>query len=475
MKRLIRNLKIASVFFLVLVALLLLGIANQQRKSREMTWGHSGENKLALRGQYAHAGSIYSSDGLILAESRNGERRYSDDPVLAASLVQLIGDYSHNIGNTVEERYQEILTGRGRSLPDEVAAVIYGRGQEGDHLKLSLHAGLCKCAAELLQPYRASMVLLDAENGDLLVMVNTPGVAPEQVISWEDIPEGSLYNKALLGEYSPGSTFKIITDTAYLDSPQFDPNKSVYCRGTEPLLGPGSVNELRSDAGHGQLKREEAFAKSCNHFFGTVGIEAGYDQLLKTAESFAFNQNLSLDGLIAHGGVFESPNRDDFVMSWLSIGQPVEGAKLYLSPLQLAMMAEAPINGGNIYKPELIIGRTRPSGKWEEMRQPEILTRAGSPESMRLLESDMAYSADYGLAAASNVYGYHIGAKTGTAQITLSTGETVNNALFCGYLNHPNKKIAMAIVIEEQSIDISQIAGSMFRSVIETWNLLPEY
>ena len=199
MKQLIRNLLFVSVAFILVFAFLFLGIIFQQDRSKTKLEGHEGENKLALADQYAKAGRILDRQGIVLASSQNGERTYAEDPLLASALVQTIGDYSHNIANTVEERYQAELTGSNRGLVKQLIFDLQGHGLRGSDLRLTLDADLCRKAAELLEPYRASLVVLNYETGEVLCLVNTPLVAPENVIRWENIAEGSLFNKALLG------------------------------------------------------------------------------------------------------------------------------------------------------------------------------------------------------------------------------------------------------------------------------------
>lgn len=462
MKRLIRNIRIISVLFILVFLFLMGGTVFQQQRNQDHLWGHEGENKQALRERYANAGSIFSADGTVLAQSDGNERTYAENPILAASLVQLIGDYTHNIGNTVEERYEGILTGRGRSLPKQILYDFIGRGKSGSDLYLSLHADLCLRAAELLQGYRASVVVMNYQSGEILCLVNLPGVAPEQVVNWIDIPEGALYNRALQGAYSPGSTFKIITDTGWIGSDRFDPNLMVECKGETPLLGPGSVNEQRADAGHGILERETALAVSCNHFFGEVGIRSGATQILQTAEAFGFNQALRVDEIHCRGSKLEIPaGVDDYVLSWLAIGQPVEGVDLTLSPLQLALISAGVANDGVIVSPRLIRAEKEPLGSSSIANEVSVFSQAGTADEMRQVARDMQVAATHGFAKSAAIAGEIVGGKTGTAQWTNEQGVIVNNSLYSGFLKNDKVPLALGLVVEEQMLDISAIAREL--------------
>lgn len=467
MRRLIRNLRLTAVLFALVFLILIGGIVYHQQRSLDQLWGHEGENKQALRERYARAGTIYASDGTILAESDGNGRHYAENPVLAASLVQLIGDYTHNIGNTVEERYEGLLTGSRRTLLKQIAYDILGHGKEGSDLYLSLNSELCLRAAELLQGHKAAAVVLNYKSGEILCLVNLPGTAPENVVQWSDIPEGALFNRALQGTYSPGSTFKIITDAAWIRSPNFDPELVVECRGETPLLGPGSVNEYRADAGHGRVQREAAMAVSCNHFFGEAGIRSGASLLRETAAAFGFNQSLRLDEIRCAGSRIELPPEvDDYVLSWLSIGQPVEGADLTVTPLQLALISAGVANDGIIMQPRLVLAEKDPLGNRQVHEQAGVLSHCGSADEMRVISGDMQASASYGFASSAAISGEIIGAKTGTAQWTDEAGDVVNNSLFSGFLRDDELPLAIGLVIEGQTIDTSAIARELILNAL---------
>lgn len=474
MRQVLRNLRIVFALFLALSFALLGGIIYQQNKSRHMTWGHAGENKLALRERYANAGTIYSRDGLRLAFSEGNSRHYATDTFLASALVQIIGDYTHNIGNTVEERYQNILTGYGRSVLDQILMDFSGRGKLGYELILSLDSRICRKAAELIEGLRAAVVVMNYKTGELLAVVNSPFVAPENVIKWENIPEGALFNKALMGQYSPGSTFKTITDTAWLCSPNYEPGLIVECKGQTPLLGPGSVNELRTDAGHGRVDREHGMAWSCNHFFGAVGIKAGAQQLLHTAEAFGFNKPISIGEISVASSVMKLlPDMDDYVLSWLSIGQEVEGTELRLTPLELAMMSAGIANEGVIVKPRLVLEARDPLSRKMKMDEEGVFSRIADAEAMRVVAGDMEASAQYGMAKSAAVSGLEIGGKTGTAQFRGEDGQNHNNALYTGFIKNSSAPFAFGIIAEDASIDISAIAGALSRYIAEIYVTQP--
>ena len=219
MKMLMRNLKIILVLFLLISAALLFGLSFQQYRSKNELYVAAGENKEALKTRYAQAGTIYDINGLILAQSEDGERIYSEDSTIAKAMVHIVGDYTHNIGNTIESTYQGILLGNDRNPLRQFYLDILGKGLSGDDITLTADGELSKKAYELLDGRAGSIVVINYKTGAVLTAVSSPSTSPESVIAYEDIPETSLFNRALLGSYAPGSTFKIITAAAYLTSP----------------------------------------------------------------------------------------------------------------------------------------------------------------------------------------------------------------------------------------------------------------
>lgn len=467
MKRLIRNLWVISLAFILLFLFLFLGVIIQQKNSQERLLGHEGENKLALKGRYGLAGAILDRNNYPLAYSAGGERYYADDPLVASSLVQIIGDYTHNIANTVEERYQVELNGLDRGFLKQLLYDFAGKGRQGSDLRLSLDADLCRKAAELISPYRASIVLLDYKTGEILVLVNSPFVAPDNLISWQEIPEGSLFNKALLGQYMPGSTFKLVTDAAWISSANFDPNYLVHCRGREPLFGPGSVLENRTDAGHGTLGRADGLAVSCNHYFGQVGVLAGSKHLQDTAENFAFNRNFSLDKISVATSNFKLANySDDYSLSWLSIGQAIEGQELSITPLHLALISAGIANEGIIMEP-ILVKDIAESGIFKVYQEPKTGNIMANNATIDLVKSDMIHAVNSGMASSAALSGQIVGGKTGTAEYTNIDGNLAANALFTGFVLNDQFPLAIGLVVEGVNIDTGAIAGELFRYALE--------
>lgn len=465
MKQLMRNLKLLLLLFFLLGGGLLAGLVWQVQRSQESVLMRGNESKGGLAVLYANAGAIMASDGVRLAYSEEGRRHYAKDPVLAKGLMHLVGDYTAHVQNSLETRYRPYLCGENRALRHQFVLDLKGLGHQGDDLLLSLDSRLSRKAAEILEGKRGALVLLDAKTGAIKALANAPSASPEDVIAWREIPETGLFHRAFQGQYAPGSTFKLVTDAAWLASPLYQPRHLVHCQGETPLLGPGSVFEKRQDQGHGPIEREAAFAYSCNHFFGEVGVRIGADALESKAKAFGFGERLHIDRLTAATSRYEDVQREPFVLSWMAIGQPLEGNVLSVTPLQLALMAGAVAHEGAIMEPSVIAALRSPEGQRYHEHRAKPWKTAGSPEEMAILAKDMEASVRYGMAQSAALQGWQVGAKTGTAQYQAPDGSPGVSSLLTAYMKGKGQAYALGLVIEEEQLDISAMAREIFELV----------
>ena len=461
MKMLMRNLKIMLVLFFIVSASLLIGLSYQQYRSKTELYIAAGENKAALRSRYAQAGTIFDSDGLILAQSVDGDRVYCEDSAIAKSVLHIVGDYTHNIGNTVEASYQGILLGNDRNIFRQFYLDILGKGLSGDDITLTISGDLSKKAYNLLDGRNGSVVLLNYKTGAVLCSVSSPSTSPSSVIAYEDITGTVLFNRALSGAYAPGSTFKIITSASYLTSNIYDPSLTLDCESVS-TVEPNGASE--SGEGHGEVNFMSAFARSCNVFFGQVGVTLGNERIMNTARVFGYETAFSLDRLSVKSGKIEVGN-DPFTLSWLSIGQPLADSTLYTTPLHMAMIAGAIGNDGTMQKPHIIEYATTPSGENYMKLKPQPLLEITNPATAGQLEIMMIECTKSGTGTAAAISGYTVASKTGTVQVD---GQK-NNALCVAYIVEDDMPYAVAVIVEEGGSGggtAAPIAGDMLSAAV---------
>lgn len=441
MKQLMRNLKMVLIFFLVLSLALLTGLVVQQYRSKNVLYVAAGENKAALRDRYAQAGQIVSSDGVALATSQSGQRTYAKDKTLAQAVLHIVGDYTHNIDNTIEARYQSELMGSARNLFHQIYLDFLGKGLAGDDVHLTLDSRLNKKAYQLLQGKRGAIVLINYQTGAILASVSTPSTSPESVIAFKGFPDTALFNRAIRGSYAPGSTFKLVTTAAFMASAQYDPNLIVECKGTS-TIAPDGADETNS--GHGKVNLASAFSRSCNVYFGQIGARLGPDALVAAAARLGWLDLITVDRLNASKAQISAPN-DLTALSWLSVGQPSGESQLSISPLQMAMLAGAVGNKGVLQQAHIIDHLTDPLGNNYQTMKPAALKTVLSTDEAQKIEQLLITAVASGTGTSAKVSGYTIAGKTGTAEVE---GQK-NNALFIGYVVDQKNPLAIAVVVEE--------------------------
>lgn len=460
MRQFLRNLKTITALLVLFVAILLVALFVQQKRSTEELSAAAGENKFALQQIYSQAGSITSSDGVILAQSVKGEREYAENSALAKASLHLVGDYTHRIANSVESIYMPELVGNSRSLLDQLILDVRGQGFVGNDLALTVNSDLMLRAGRLLADYQGSIVLLNYETGDLLALVNSPSVYPADVVNWENITEGSLFNRALYGRYLPGSTVKMISTAAFLEASGQDHDMEVECKGSEPVV-PAGANETLTPDGHGTVELQEAFRESCNAFFGRLAIALGRPEITEKLEDFGFNRNLNLDRFKIAQSQIDLQEPGAGALSWIGVGQPIGQDKLTVSPMHLAGIAGAIANDGVMVKPRVILQETDPLGSVKYERKAEDFFVACRPDTAAELEELMLSVVNSGTGRRAYREGLSIAGKTGTAERINEEGKIEVSSLFAGYLISDSHPLAIAVVLEDENRDAATVAADL--------------
>ncbi|MBL0897823.1 MAG: penicillin-binding protein 2 [Reyranella sp.] len=322
-----------------------------------------------------------------------------DDPVLQLATMRF-GKKG------VERSLEDDLRGRAGAVQVEVNAV--GRvvreldrteGQPGSNALLTIDLDLQRFAAEKMAAHQSgSVVVMDVITGDILAMVSTPGFDPSTFArgitqsEWRDLldnPERPLHNKSISGVYPPGSTYKMVTALAALESKAIDPWTRLPCVG---FLELGSIKfHCWLKGGHGSTNVVEAIAQSCDCFFYEAGRRAGIDRISDMAQRLGLGKvsELGLPGESAANQPTRAWKQEKIGKPWqhgdtfnLSIGQ----GYMTSTPLQLAIMTARLANGGYEVQPNLLLAKATPR---EELAPPPPRTKPTAP-SLRLNPQHLA-------------------------------------------------------------------------------------
>ncbi len=386
-----------------------------------------------------------------------------------------MGDYVGRYG--VEAAWETYLRGNRGFRRIEVDA--YGRelGQldqvfptPGANVYLTLDQRLQQEAEACLEGKAGAIVALDPRNGKILAMASAPTFSQEAfergltVQEWQRLStqkDHPLENRALKGQYPPGSTFKIVMAVAGLEEKVITPQTMIHCAGALPF-GNHVFHCWKKD-GHGDVNLYRALVESCDIYFYTVGKRLGIDRIAKWSRRFGLGQlsGLKLDqgrpGLVASPAWkrarFKKPWHEGDTLS-VAIGQ---GYNL-VTPLQMAQVAAAVANGGFIYEPQLVEKVESPAGEVLYQVKPVIKSRLGAEEAtLEVVQKALQGVVSEGTGRNAKLPHVEVAGKTGTSQIVglekektggKTPGHFQNHAWFVAYAPVSDPKIAVAVLVE---------------------------
>lgn len=331
-------------------------------------------------------------------------------------------------------------------------------------MALTIDTRLQEFAVERLGEESGAIVVMNVHSGDVLALASMPAFDPNEFSKgirqkyWAELNANEkvpLMNKAIAGQYPPGSTFKMITGLAGLKSGKFSTEKTVYCPG-HFYLGNHRFNCWKPE-GHGAVNLAQALAVSCDTYFYTVGREAGIEAMAAVGHEFGLGKSTGIGLRGERGGIMPSPTWKHQVRGtrWNpgeTINTAIGQGDVLTTPLQLAQMVARMVNGGKKIHPRLVMDDKPVIDGFIDI-DPAYL--AAIIDGMNLVTNNPR-----GTAYASGIReeGMQFGGKTGTSQVRRITirGQDQNripwkfrhHALFVGYAPVEKPEICVAVLIE---------------------------
>jgi penicillin-binding protein 2 len=419
-------------------------------------------------------------------------REYSSNQ-LAAHLLGYIGEVSekelnatgfeeYNPGdyvgkNGIERALEKELHGGdgGRQLEVDARGRVLRTLSEsyptvGNSVMLTIDAALQKQSERAFGAQAGAAVAMDVTTGEILAFVSNPGFDPALFSGklpadiWKgylDDKRHPLENKALSGQYPPGSTFKMITALAGLREQTITDSTSVNCKGSYDL-GTSTFN-CWNKQGHGSTNLRKSLRESCDVFYYQLGEKLGVDKIAAAAQAFKLGAPLGVELLNEKSGLIPTAEwkQKRFGKRWyhgetlpVAIGQ---GAVL-MTPIQLASMTATIATDGSIYRPHLVKKIVDADGKTLRETKPELLgTASFSKEAFRLVKQGMfaVVNEPGGTGAMARQYDVKVAGKTGTSQVVKlhdSKKSTAyqyrDHALFVAFAPFDKPEIAVAVIVE---------------------------
>lgn len=386
------------------------------------------------------------------------------------------------IGKSGLERYFDYkLQGKGGTIKLEVNA--YGRvmneiernsGEEGQSLTLTLDARLQRAAYEVFGEESGAAVVLNVRTGEILALVSTPSFDPNLFTNgisykhWNALLKNErtpLVNKAVSGQYSPGSTFKVVVALAALEAGVIDLNTRFNCSGG---LDVGNIRfHCWRHSGHGSLNVVEALKHSCDIFFYETAMKLGIDKIHDMAVKLGMGNVLEVGLDNEKAGIIPTKawKKARFGTSWTqgdAANSGIGQGYVLVTPLQLATMLARVVNGGYAVQPTFI----KPTEKeLSKIKRLDISTKNIEIVKRGMFEVVNGAGGTAGRAR-FNINGAMMGGKTGTTQVRrISMKERSsgilrdeqlpwrlrNHALFIGFTPVDNPRYSVAVIVEHGS------------------------
>ncbi len=325
--------------------------------------------------------------------------------------------------------------------------------------------------------YVGAAIAVDIKTGGVLAIASHPSYDPttytqnyNQLLKDGNNP---LFNRALSGAYTPGSTFKPLTSIAALEEGVVTPKSTISCEGIYTYYAPSyqpTCLVWKSGKTHGPLNVSEAIGVSCNYYFYEAGRRVGIDKINEYAKAFGLGEKTGIE-LYEETGIVAGPKyRETRDMIWYpgdTLQAAIGQSDNMFTPAQLASYIATIINKGKRYSLHIIKEvRAYETDKIVYKTEPEILSEIKLKDStIEAVKDGMRRVTDDGTASA--VFGdfpIEVGGKTGTAEVSRGS----DNVLFVGFAPYDNPQIAVAVVIEHgaSSRYAAQVGRDMFASFL---------
>ena len=422
-------------------------------------------------------GLILASDGTALARSRGegrGEDRiYTRTYPTGTTFGHPVGfSYIRNGRRGLEQSRNDDLVGEDDEF-ESILAGLESRDQEGNDVVTNLDVRGTQAAVAGLAGRKGAVVAMEPRTGKVRVMVSepeyNPNLIPSQIGELNRDPNQPLLNRTTQELYPPGSTFKVVTATAALDSGKITPDTVID--GSSPKEISGVPLENAGGESFGPIPATDALTNSVNTYWAQVGERIGRDTLVEYMRRFGFYDDPQLDypdsqmiasGIINGDGDYVD---DGFDVGRVAIGQGGLEGEIRAGPLQMAEVAAAVGNGGRLMKPQLTDRIVRKDGRVKEKIQPDLQAVVMKPETADQLANMMSRVVEEGTGTAAALAGIRVAGKTGTAEV--GANREFTQPWFICFAPVEDPRMAVAVTVERTSGQGGTVAAPIAKSVLE--------
>jgi peptidoglycan glycosyltransferase len=388
--------------------------------------------------------------------------------------------FSHAVGYSftrygragLERSRNDALSGTTNEL-GTIFDRLSGGEPEGDDVHTTLDAGAQRAAIQGLGGRKGAVVALDPQTGAVKVMASVPDYDPNDIpepgafTRLNRDPDAPLLNRTTQSGYPPGSTFKVVTAIAAMDTGEYTPDSRVSGKNLKPISGVPLRNFNNED--FGDITLTDALTHSVNTAWAEIGEKLGKETMGRYMDRLGFNEqvrvDLPADERRASGefrnGTLISPTSDAVDVGRMAIGQD----KLNVTPLQMAMVASAVAHGGRLMVPHITDRIVDRDGRTVDRIQPREMSQVMSGEAAGEVADMMGKVVEEGTGTAAALEGISVGGKTGTAEVDRPCGP--NQAWFIAFAPRHNPKVAIAATVECTSGTGGDVAAPIAKQVMQ--------
>jgi peptidoglycan glycosyltransferase len=366
------------------------------------------------------------------------------------------------------------------TLVDKALDDFRGKAVEGNDVVTNIDLEAQRVALEALGRECGAVVALDPRTGKVRVLASSPSFDPNLVeekferisrIEANCRPAAPLLNRASAGLYVPGSTFKVVTAAAALESRKFKPESTFFDPGYCTVYGK-RVNNFDTSSPFGTVDLESGLANSVNSVFCNIGKALGAKRILDMAKRFGFYEDPPLEtpadereasGLYDGGRLYYPKDDPDVDAGRMAFGQE----RMLVTPLQMAMLAGAIGAGGRLVEPQAVDRIVAPGGKVVLRQRPQLIRRAVSRSTGDAIARMMRLAVSSGTGTAAQISGWSVGGKTGTGETGVPGANTTWFIAFASRDEDTPAELAIAVVLQNQSSTGGATAAPIARAVME--------
>lgn len=419
-------------------------------------------------------GEILAADGTVLAKSVRTsegtyERRYPQGPLFAAAVGY---SYPTLTSTGIESSQDEALQGQLGGGLQRLLNQLQGVEPSGDTVQTTLVPTAQRAAMSALAGREGAVVAIKPSTGAVEVLASSPSFNPNLMSTAQgrkevDSVAGSQFNRATDGGYAPGSTFKIVTATAALDTGLFTPESTL--EGRNGILVSGVPLKNDNDESYGQITLTKALAQSVNTVYAQVAERVGRATMERYMQRFGFDTEPQLDlphaEMTPSGEYFNEkltpPSSELVDLGRMGIGQD----HMRATPLQMAQVAAAVANRGTLMVPHLVSRVINSEGQTVEEISPKVQSVVMKPSTAEDLTKMMEAVVNEGTGTTARISGIQVAGKTGTAEIV--QGQSTNNAWFIAFAPAGKPTVAVAATVAKVPGYGATFAAPVARQVME--------